>query len=132
MALFFLQKAVIHCSALTLPCTWGCQQQRAGRQLLFRGDKSTQRDLARLDLHEHLGIAYQKEGCAPGMSVAGVDEKQRWCQLWLQTYLDLGGTSRERGPFGRRVHLPDSTRVTVTIEREAQVEEEVSPEELES
>jgi hypothetical protein len=29
------------------------------------------------------------------------------------------------------VHLPDGARATVTVEREAQVEEEVSPEELE-
>jgi hypothetical protein len=35
--------------------------------LLFRGDKATQHNLARLDLHEHLGLAYQKEARSPGM-----------------------------------------------------------------
>lgn len=65
LALFFPQKAVIYGSALTFLCAWGRQQQWAGRRLLFRGDRATQRNLARLDLHEHLGLAYQKEARSP-------------------------------------------------------------------
>jgi hypothetical protein len=60
-ALFFPQNAVIRCSALTFLCAWGRQHQRIGRWLLLRGDKATQRNLARLDLHKHLGLTYQAE-----------------------------------------------------------------------
>jgi hypothetical protein len=59
-ALFFPQKAHIHCSALTFLCAWGRQQHRAGRRLLFSGDKATQQNLARLGLQEHLGLAYEQ------------------------------------------------------------------------
>jgi STAS-like domain of unknown function (DUF4325) len=59
-ALFFPQKANIHCSALTFLCAWGRQQHRAGHRLLFRGNEATQQNLARLGLQEHLGLAYEK------------------------------------------------------------------------
>ena len=60
LVLFFPPKGFIHCSALTFLCAWGRQQHKAGRHLLFRGDKTTQQNLARLGLHEHLGLAYQE------------------------------------------------------------------------
>ena len=50
----------MHRSALTCLYAWGRHQPKAGRRLLFRGDKGTQHNLAQLDLHEHLGLAYQK------------------------------------------------------------------------
>lgn len=59
LALFFPQKGFVHCSALTFLCAWGRQQLKTGRHLLFRGDKTTEQNLARLGLHEHLGLAYQ-------------------------------------------------------------------------
>ena len=50
----------MHCSALTFLCGWGRQQARIGQKLLIRGDESVIAQLMRLDLHEHLGLAYRK------------------------------------------------------------------------
>ncbi len=48
----------IHCSAIAFLCTWGHQQVLAGRRIILRGDDDVLRYLARMDLHHHLGVAY--------------------------------------------------------------------------
>lgn len=59
--LFVPEHCAIHCSALTFLCSWGRQQRRQGRELLIRGGEAALRQLMRLGLHEHLGLAYKKE-----------------------------------------------------------------------
>lgn len=63
--LFVPEHGVIQCSALTFLCAWGRQQRRQGRELLIRGSEAALRQLMRLDLYEHLGLAYQKEVQSP-------------------------------------------------------------------
>lgn len=48
----------VHCSAMAFLGTWGRLQVLAGRRMLLRGDGDALRYLARMDLHEHLGAAY--------------------------------------------------------------------------
>jgi len=48
----------VHCSAMAFLCTWGHQQVLAGRRMLLRGDEDALRYLARMDLHEHLGVSH--------------------------------------------------------------------------
>ena len=48
----------VHCSAMAFLCTWGHQQVLAGRRIMLRSDDDVLRYLARMDLHKHLGIAY--------------------------------------------------------------------------
>ncbi len=48
----------IHCSAMAFLCIWGHQQVLAGRRMLLRGGEDALRYLARIDLHEHLGVEY--------------------------------------------------------------------------
>jgi hypothetical protein len=48
----------VYCSAMAFLGTWGHQQVLAGRRMLLRGDEDALRYLARMDLNEHLGVAY--------------------------------------------------------------------------
>jgi hypothetical protein len=59
--LFMPEHSFLHCSALTFLCAWGRQQRRSGRDLLIRGDQAAIERLERLELHEHLGLAYRKD-----------------------------------------------------------------------
>src|SRR3989442_15334716 len=59
--LFIPKRGRLHCSALAFLCAWGRQQRRLGRELLIRGPEATLARLMRLDLHEHLGLAYRKD-----------------------------------------------------------------------
>lgn len=57
--LSFEEHASLHASALTFLCAWGRAQRLAGRRLLLRGDASVERELERMGLQEHLGLAQQ-------------------------------------------------------------------------
>ena len=63
--LFIPDHGRIHCSALTFLCAWGRQQRRRGREILIRSDESVLKLLARLQLHEHLGLEFRKDSASP-------------------------------------------------------------------
>src|SRR5687767_3761267 len=54
------EHSFIQCSALAFLCAWGRQQRSRGHELLIRGDEAALSRLVRLDLQEHLGLAYRK------------------------------------------------------------------------
>lgn len=65
----------IEVDAMAFLCAWGKGCIKEGRRLLLRGDDDTLRYLARMDLHDHLGIDYD-----PG---ARQDETGRFLPLKL-------------------------------------------------
>jgi hypothetical protein len=63
--LFLPPHAHLKPSALTFLCAWGRAYLDEGRTILIRGDTQAESELARLELHEHLGLAHQKTKQAP-------------------------------------------------------------------
>lgn len=55
----------IRCSALTFIRAWGRQQRQNGKEILIRSDDSVLKLLARLQLHENLGLEFRKEPASP-------------------------------------------------------------------